>query len=462
MTSMATPAESISVHALSCSAKFREVVEESANLHGSVQGLDEKIEDERDRFELYVKNSGAARTGRSSLQYKLREASKIRHQFISTLQTLTTVLGAGSIDTQSAADILADMKRCKTSSIQPDDIEELDNLVANIARVITSLLMFSVTIQSQASNDRFLLPPTETSSTAHFYHVDIAHVEQKFPKASLGICERLGKANSCRRQYFKYRESHHFRLEHGTSPDGDAQSTTASSIPQALKDGGGTAQDQACMVEDEQSESGLTQTTIAIEAGRLPPLPAASARGPFQCPYCFHITVATTRRSWEKHVLQDLRCYTCLHQDCPEVAQGFERRHDWIQHMRRQHWRVWHCPLGCEGLFETWAQFLKHMSNSHGETKVPSSVRSRPRPAWIDEPCPFCSEIVRSVPEYQRHIGEHQLDLALFALPRVDYEPLEPETLSQTPKEAQSLLRRSLMSLRFHLLQLASLFTIAQ
>ncbi|KAF5227593.1 hypothetical protein FANTH_14728 [Fusarium anthophilum] len=37
-------------------------------------------------------------------------------------------------------------------------------------------------------------------------------------------------------------------------------------------------------------------------------------------------------------------------------------------------------------------------------------------------PCPFCAEMMRSASQYQRHVGRHQEQLALFALPTVESE----------------------------------------
>lgn len=97
MATSEASAESIPTHATACSARFQELVDGSASLNGKIQGLDEKIEDERDRFEMFIKNSGAARTGRSSLQYRLLEASGMRTRFVGFLQTLARVLDVGKL-----------------------------------------------------------------------------------------------------------------------------------------------------------------------------------------------------------------------------------------------------------------------------------------------------------------------------------------------------------------------------
>ncbi|KAK8065121.1 zinc finger transcription factor ace1 [Apiospora hydei] len=400
---------------------FQDLVEGSARLSRDIEEPASKIDDEHSRFQLYVKNSGATRTGRSSLQYRLREASGIRIQVVSSLQILAEFLDDALVAT-------IEMEDREDEIIGTNDIDELDDLVCDIGRIITSLLRLSVAIRNPAPHDRFSLSVAETD-TSYFHPRDIAHVQDKFPVASSTLCERLGKANSYRRQYFKYREARHIRLEQGTSPEDDGRSTIASSIPQALKDGEGLARESEFVDEDQQSEGGQTQTTIAVENDRLPPLPALSRRGPFECSFCYTMIAVSTIKAWQRHILRDLRCYVCLHDDCPGVTQQFERRHDWIQHMRQQHWRLWHCPVGCEERSSTWKQLATHLALFHGQTVVSRSTTSRPRPWWIEEPCPLCNEPMRSAPEYQSHVGEHHIDLALFALPNAEYESLESQEL---------------------------------
>ncbi|KAK7936026.1 hypothetical protein PG985_001521 [Apiospora marii] len=381
MAAIDTVVEGISVYAIMCSDRFQELVDGSARLNGKIHGLDERIEDERDRFEMFMKNSGAARSGRSSLQYRLREASGIRNRFVGFLQTLTRVLDV-------AIDVAAAMQSHETLPVMPDDIEELDGLVSNLARIITSLLKCSATIRNPHPHDRFSLSAAETDTT-YFHAMDIAHIQEKFPLASSAICARLGKANSYRRQYFKYREARHVRLESGTSLANDGQSTVASSIPQALKDGDGPSNEPRFIDEDYQSESGQTMTTITIESGRLPPLPAMSERGPFECPYCYTMIAVTTSKEWEYGIYSD------------QVS----------------------------------SQKLTSLQETHTSR---SSMLYMPPRRLPTEPCPLCEETIRSANSYQSHVGKHQMDLALFTLPNVDYDELLSGGSSESKSSSRS------------------------
>lgn len=110
-------------------------------------------------------------------------------------------------------------------------------------------------------------------------------------------------------------------------------------------------------------------------------------------------------------------------------TQNYGRRHHWMEHTRKKHWRTWHCPFGCSESFSSETAFQSHALVSHpDEGRLDQAVTyliSRPRGLWQKETCPFCKEELQSANEYQRHVGQHQEDTALFALPSCEYESLE-------------------------------------
>jgi hypothetical protein len=57
------------------------------------------------------------------------------------------------------------------------------------------------------------------------------------------------------------------------------------------------------------------------------------------------------------------------------------------------------------------------------------TLNGHPSAGFQSEKCPVCQEIITSVKQYQRHVGRHQEDLALFALPsRAEDEEVEPDS----------------------------------
>ncbi len=59
------------------------------------------------------------------------------------------------------------------------------------------------------------------------------------------------------------------------------------------------------------------------------------------------------------------------------------------------------------------------------ETLVDMSERRKPLGAASE--CPLCHAELASMDEYARHVGRHQKDLALFALPKLDVESDEEQ-----------------------------------
>ncbi|KAI0414937.1 hypothetical protein F5X98DRAFT_365463 [Xylaria grammica] len=403
------------------------------------------IRDQLSRFKLWAGNIGAHRTGRSSLDYRLRDSSHLQTQVLRLLDDLITSLNeAHSIlsgettpwdqDSGETGELDEELK----DLLIAEDFEfdsELSQLTKEIADAIGNLLRLSISLRNPAPHDRFM--SIEYAKARYFEASDKAHVEAKFPKANQTLIVRLGQALSQKRQYFRYRESHHEKLSHGLfdsgRSDAGAQSTVASSIPSAMR------APEAVPVfgeldDDERSDADFSQTSFATTAPeserlRIPPLPRKSHDGPFECPFCFMLISVSSTLQWKKHVLGDLRPYVCLVEDCPTAGREYSRRHEWMSHMFQKHWKSWVCPYQC-GLDPTTETNLRqHITEIHGpatdmEIDVMVARCSQSRSISQSSPieCPLCQDTLKSVQQYQRHVGLHQIDLALFTLPKIDDE----------------------------------------
>ncbi|KAF4971404.1 hypothetical protein FZEAL_9855 [Fusarium zealandicum] len=394
-----------------------------------------RIHEEEGRFNVWSGNIGAHKSGRRSLQYRLRDASHLQKQVLALLKDLSELL----------EDVVAIVAGDVTPWDELEDDEplddgdastELEQIATDVSDVINCLLRLSVAIRNPAPHNRFATSgPIEAS---HYEPFDIQHVQAKFEKMDPSLVARLGKSVSRRRQYFKYRESHHLKLSHGlvASEQRDGESTTASSIPGYAKAGPLNLQFSA-IDEDALSDSGVTQTSVASSGARadkisIPPLPNAAQTGPFECPFCYMIITVTNSIAWKRHVFADLRPYVCLSEDCTETEKEFARRHEWILHEVQNHWKTYPCPLSCPESFQSELKCRDHIQNAHAGT-VPTnqlgamiSLSSRPIQAEDGISCPMCKEDLHSVKEYQRHVGRHQEQLALFALPTI-YTPEDHE-----------------------------------
>ena len=88
---------------------------------------------------------------------------------------------------------------------------ELHRLSQSASDIIANLYKLSIIIRNgNLSQDRFL--KSSKTDVSYYEPYDEQHVKNKFPEASEELVERLGRANTRRRQYLKYREQHHEKL----------------------------------------------------------------------------------------------------------------------------------------------------------------------------------------------------------------------------------------------------------
>ncbi|EQB44415.1 hypothetical protein CGLO_16845 [Colletotrichum gloeosporioides Cg-14] len=352
--------------ALSDLKRLLETVRESDDLSLRTSLLP-KLDDELARLKAWAGNSGAHRTGRASLEHRLRDASHIRQQVLRLLHDLKDSL-------EDAADIMngkaTPWEETEDDEEPLDDLEtetEMEQIALDVTELVDCLLRLSVSIQNPAPHDRFM--SSTFTDTSAFEKFDIQHVQAKFQDIDEGLAQRLGKAMSRRRQYFKYREAHHQKLSHGLDRHGDtnkteqtlpAPSTLASSIPLQMK--------QEVPIDlsgdDTQSDGRVSVTSFATSVSgpktlKVPPMPEDALKGPFMCPFCYLIVSVQDTRDWNGAI---------------------------------------------------------------PESKVDSIVELSSQPLAQDAhtECPFCPEKFKSLKKYRRHVGNHQQDLALFVLPKTE------------------------------------------
>ncbi|KAI0474346.1 hypothetical protein F4859DRAFT_514876 [Xylaria cf. heliscus] len=408
------------------------------------------ISDQLSRFKLWAGNIGAHQTGRSSLDYRLRDSSHLHTQVVRLLDDLVTslhevhsILSGETLPWDLDPGEVGELDQELKDLLVDEDFEfdsELGQLTKEISDVIGNLLRLSMSLRNPTPHDHFM--STEYAKVRYFEANDKAHVEAKFPRASQTLIIRLGQALSKRRQYFRYRESHHEKLARGLFDSGrseaGAQSTVASSIPLAMRVSG-AAHISGELDEDERSDTGFSQTSFATTAPdsdrlRIPPLPKKAYDGPFECPFCFMLISVSSTHQWKKHVLRDLRPYICLAEDCPGSNTEYGRRHEWMNHMLQKHWKSWVCPYQCGSDHATETNLRRHITKIHGpvtdmelDTIIVRCGRSRSLSPSSPAECPLCQDTLESVQQYQRHVGRHQVDLALFALPKIGDDDEEPD-----------------------------------
>ncbi|KAL4912145.1 hypothetical protein BDW62DRAFT_195332 [Aspergillus aurantiobrunneus] len=350
--------------------------------------------DELGRLRVWSGNIGAHQVGQSSLDYRLRDASHLKGETIKLLNRMLRVLqDVTEVITEDSEEELEIELEDGDCSI--DDTTEVQQLYQNIVDIINSLFQISMAIRKPADHDRLLNMRIKNES--FFEPWAQQHVSHKYPNAENSVVSRLSAAMARQKAILKYRERHRAKLGKGLFEYIETDSTKLSETVATEMDPGN---DQLQFLET-VSDSGLSQTSYATSlmqtqaAASIPNPPKGSKeRKPFECPYCFHVITIKHKKDWTRHVFRDLMPYVCLSSNCSTPSRLYESRHQWFHHMHRAH------SLTQYGLA-----------------------------------CPLCHICIQTT-SFEKHVGRHLEELALFVLPRTD--PSE-ESSSEVDSSAASI-----------------------
>ena len=178
------------------------------------------------------------------LLYTLYSLDYINLNLASRCKDISLMLSAGSFflegsqqgKVQNAVPISVDSdSEEEEEEEEPGSPSELQQILLEISEVINCLYRLSMSIRNPKGNQRYF--KTAGFDTSFYEPYDIDHVKLKFPLAKKYLHERLGKAISRRRQYFKYRERHAAKLAQkldGTDNATELSDTTSSSLHQQV------------------------------------------------------------------------------------------------------------------------------------------------------------------------------------------------------------------------------------
>ncbi|KAI5810634.1 hypothetical protein BZA77DRAFT_347640 [Pyronema omphalodes] len=482
---MATKTEDKQISALywECIEAFRRLFKhiQEHGVNGKKVDIPDKLAGAPGQLQVWAENVGAhRRNSKLSLDYKLREASRYRAHVKVLLVDLKVVLEealgllTGELKPPQKTDS-ADSSEPGAPDDDPDssdDEPEEDVITATADEVghsISSLFRLTANIQNLASRDR--MERIERIDVSAFGPYDINHVRDKYGLADDAqyLIERLGKANTKRRQLLKYNEQHHDKIA-GRRRDvaghpGDTESTAGeepdhqdgkgkgverqdmvgfSEEDYSFGEGSTTMQTKVSTVyegnvsgsleyherdDDARSESGFTETSYATSAGptsssdklRVPAPPNGYSDEPFQCPYCFKIVTheGSNYMSWQKHVFRDIRPYVCTFRNCSQASRLYSSRHEWFHHECEFHRLEWRCEY-CDEVSSSSQAFKNHITKRHRHLldieSIAVLVDRSERVVESSQPCPLCPE-THTPKRLQRHLGKHMQQIALFVLP---------------------------------------------
>ncbi|PGH08788.1 hypothetical protein AJ79_05887 [Helicocarpus griseus UAMH5409] len=392
-------------------------------------------QDEYGRLRVWTGNIGAHKSGRSSLEYRLRDASHVREQVVALLENLRECLGevlaiiSGQRSPEEEnTENWSDGDYSEDDSIHYEEElpqpAELFQLLEDIKVVIKCLYKLSMAIRQPSQHDRL----RTNVDMSYFTQFDIQHVEQKFPNAEPWLVKRLGKAITKRREYLKGRELHHEKLAQGATSatsaelladnaNSEAGRMTLLTETTATTFAGPVAEIDLHMTEagdvGVDADTAPSETSYASTVGddtkiHLPLLPEEAERNPggFECPYCYYLISVRGPLSWARHIFDDLQPYICTFPDCPTPNRTYNRRRVWFNHEKTVH------------------RSARYQRDGGSPSSVILPQISGPVDNVSTVDCPLCKETVRNLNHLERHLARHLEQLALFAMPRAVDEDL--------------------------------------
>ncbi|KAG4425045.1 hypothetical protein IFR04_001815 [Cadophora malorum] len=396
-----------------------------------------KIQDARVRFKAWATNIAALQGGhlKSSLDFRLREATEIRSRVLKILESLGDSLSDAVLIVKGVrGNKIWELGAMSDSSFDSDlgseynadgsddgSVEEklmtseLDELLSAIKTANSSLMDISIVIRNTPTRDDYIKAAARYSLDSHW---DISHVDAKFGSAKHSnewLIQRLGKSITRRRQYLTYRKEHHDKLskdwdqpakeivvleeEETKAPQTLAltkATTYVAGLPAAPKDGSEVGSFET-ETSYQQTVAGETEEHLL----KVPPPPKEAFEcipfefgQPFQCPYCWTEQNMKGRNAWKKHVFRDLRPYVCTFQECN--LRMFRSRNEWFAHELQAHRREWTCA-SCSKIFSSRSSFRTHLISHNTslagfELDVLILQSEEPMDRFPATACSFCDE----------------------------------------------------------------------
>ncbi|KAJ0416339.1 hypothetical protein BJY00DRAFT_316990 [Aspergillus carlsbadensis] len=404
---------------------------------GSVAQSDQAsaIRNEHQRFDLWASSLGLYHLGHSSLDYRLRDSPPLFNYARGLLHDLAVALSnyarsvtdeddpspspAEAFDhdessSESGEDFSSYLEQPLTVSYTANIVATIDRLYRLAFKVRNPAMRLGL---SKSANYAEVDPETGVDLMQSYKSADLCYIKDLFRSyghtishdpdtAEHYLVHRLGKANTRRRQQFKYWHKRHAKYAAITVPPVEDNAPVDVKVPsdafQAVLDvragspkltaasrpSTATWLDIAKVTLDDTASVRTTTSFVALSDAKgvddvsvpsPPRLPFGAKE--FECPYCCTLCPAvttTSSKSWETHIFRDLRPYVCTYENCRTPDQQYDSLTDWISHETSNH-----CP---------------DAQNGH----------------ILARKCPFCAHEGSS----PAHIARHLCRIALFSLPR--------------------------------------------
>ncbi|KAJ5371024.1 uncharacterized protein N7496_007116 [Penicillium cataractarum] len=471
-------AVSISSLVLRCFGDFQSLID-ALSTQEEQSPARSKVSEELGRLRVWVGNFGAHRkqTDRLSLDHRLREAPDLHKGVRNHLADISKTIeeasaylltSPGSTDDAN----LVDREDSDSESSDSDGFWEqirteashrspIDIYIEDLSHTVTSLYKLSLSLQNPAHRDRSI--QASRIDLHHFEFYDINHVCDKFnltPDSALA--QRLGKANTKRRQLLAYYKDHSDKIskyvnvaiskavpvpqlpvsielqsEHQRRPPTISTQWTQDTMVSTIYQDNDVASDSG------RTRFSATSSTAGDQVQNLiPPPPRGSSvtrRHPFICPYCHQTVQVENDEDWIYHVYSDLRPYICTFGGCVKENQLYDSFTEWSAHERQFHRREWFCTL-CPYTSADKCALLSHLEDDHADTpkEQRQEMKNQSKPSTLAQQCPLCTKPpITSSSRFQQHLAQHLQQLALFVLPRRETDDEESALREEESDESR-------------------------
>jgi hypothetical protein len=277
--------------------------------------------DELSRYRLWASNIGAYHDpdDQRSADHRLRAAPEFKNRIVQLLEELNEALddihqissGQREGETEEISD--------PHSNAQDSPRTEISELWLMVEEIITSLMKVSVLVRKSTKRNRFqhaIRAAAKVASPSVPTTWDVDHIRHKHPKLERNrwLLDRVGEANTHRRQFLLYAQDHGRRVAFDQS--GDFGSKSLFSRPtQALTQATTVVKDErissalANLDDYEGNDDASTTSPTTYATGRdddgsttrlrIVPLITVCPKGkPGVCPYCQGMVLFTGRKLW--------------------------------------------------------------------------------------------------------------------------------------------------------------------
>ncbi|WQF81945.1 Putative Zinc finger C2H2-type [Colletotrichum destructivum] len=401
--------------------------------------LQYKFRDQLARFRVWSGDTGALDKDQDSLESRLRDASHIRTQILELLDDLDQSLKDARHIISSFDPSWIGLKDGEEDLSDVDAETEVTEIAADITDLIDCLSRLSFSIHNPAPHDHIVAPVM--ANAANIEQQDIQHVRNEFPGIKDYLARRLGNSISRRREFLQYlktaRPSCRSRISTKETEFVQNANTilirekakrmiSAGDLSDGLSDDSGCVSggSQSAYQTPEMTPGRNNDPTVTREHSNFGiPLTKEGADITVDCPYCHMEVSVKTASSLKKHLLEDIKPFNCLAKVCTISENSFSTLDEWMQHMVQNHLRTYRCPMLCEKTFTSRSDSAKHLTQDHpnsvSERHVDALIRLSSEPLDPDTSvsCPLCLKSLPSLRKYKKHVGNHLVKLALFALP---------------------------------------------